>query len=75
MDDAERREFESPEPASSYPEVGSRAMQRLFVIDDTARGHWLEVQPGRYRFHASWASGIEIRVVIHEYLAGYVRWG
>jgi hypothetical protein len=74
MTDAERGEFESPEPASVWPEVGSRAMQRLVIASDSVRGQWLEVQPERYRLHASPGNGTEIRLVIHEYLACYVRW-
>ena len=38
-------------------------------------GHpWLEVQAGRYRFHASIEDGVSVRIVIHEYLGGHVQW-
>ena len=74
MSKTERHKFESPEPADFWPEVGSRAMQRLVVGGDTVHGQWIQVQPERYRFHASPANGVEIRIVIHEYLAGSVRW-
>lgn len=76
MNKAERHEFEDPEPAgiAGWPEVGSRAMQRLLEGHDMVAGGWVMVQPGRYRFHASPGNGVEIRIVIHEYLAGYVRW-
>jgi len=74
MIDIGREQFESPAPADLWPEVGSRAMQRLIVSGDAVHAPWIEVQPERYRFHASPANGIEIRIVINEYLAGYVRW-
>lgn len=60
------RDFETPPVISLWPEVGSRAMQRMHVvsvylraIDDPTRvfehqfllgPDWMEVQPGRYRY-------------------------
>ncbi|SIO58939.1 hypothetical protein [Paraburkholderia phenazinium] len=64
--------FEHPEPSEIWPEVGSRAMQR--IAENFGDPGWLEVQKGRYRFHAKAGSGIEIRIVIDEYLAAYCRW-
>lgn len=69
----EREWFETPAPASIWPEVGSRAMQRMVLGNDTTFG-WIEVQEGRYRYSARIGAGVEIRIVIHEYLAGYCRW-
>ncbi len=57
-----------------WPEVGSRAMQRLVVGGAQPEAPWLDVQEGLYRFHASPANGVEIRIVINEYLACYVHW-
>lgn len=74
MSDAQRESFEHPEHAGAWPEVGSRAMQRLIIGTDVSSGGWLDVQHGRYRFHASQAGGVEVRIVIHEYLACQVRW-
>ena len=76
MSDADRDAFESPNPEgfSAWPEIGSRAMQRMVGIDSGTEYPWLVVQSGRYRFHACVDSGISIRIVIHEYLACYVRW-
>lgn len=73
---AEQREyFENPEASSVWPEVGSRAMQRLLVEGpDVSPSAWIEAQPGRYRFHASLGNGIEVRIVIHEYLACFAQW-
>jgi hypothetical protein len=67
--------FESPEISSAWPEVGSRAMQRLLITgSDVLPSGWIEVQSGRYRFLASLGNGVEIRIVIHEYLAVFARW-
>jgi hypothetical protein len=74
MADAQREAFENPESVGAWPEVGSRAMQRLIVGTDLAPGGWLDVQPGRYRFHALQSGGVDVRLVIHEYLACHVHW-
>lgn len=74
MSNTERKAFENPEPFDVWPEVGSRAMQRLINGTDVTPGGWLNVQPGRYRFHASQGSGVDVRIVIHEYLACHVHW-
>lgn len=63
--------FEKPVPAPAWPEVGSRAMQRL---TESQAGPWLVVQPGNYRYCATVGNGIEVRIVIREYLACYARW-
>lgn len=76
MNDSDRLEFESPTSTSlsACPEVGSRALQRLVLEDGEIKIGWLEVQPERYRFRASIADGIEIRIVIHEYLSAVLHW-
>ncbi len=76
MSDSDRDSFESPctEEMSAWPEVGSRAMQRMVGIDTPPEYPWLVVQPGLYRYHASVDSGISIRIVIQEYLACHVQW-
>lgn len=74
MSESQRAAFENPEFASVWPEVGSRAMQRLVTGIDLAPGGWLVVQPERYRFHVSQVGGVEARIVMHEYLACQVRW-
>jgi hypothetical protein len=35
---------------------------------------WIDIQADRYRFHASPAGGVTVRIVIHEYLACHVHW-
>lgn len=76
MSNSEREEFEAPTASSIdvWPEVGSRALQRLLVDNNDLYSGWLEVQPRRYRYRATVANGIDIRIVIHEYLSAIVRW-
>lgn len=70
LDDEARNAFESVEAPMVWPEVGSRAMQRM------AAGEygWLEVQPGRYRFLATVGGSARIRMVLSEHLACEVLW-
>ena len=74
MSETQRYDFENPEPHGAWPEVGSRAMQRAIIGTDVTLGGWLDVQAGRYRYHASQGDGIDVRIVIHEYLACHVHW-
>jgi hypothetical protein len=74
LSEAQRHAFENPEPQEVWPEVGSRAMHRAIIGTDVSLGGWLDVQAGRYRFHASQGCGIDVRIVIHEYLACHVHW-
>ena len=74
MGEAQREAFEHPQMSSIWPEVGSRAMQRLVEGADLTIDGWIVVQPERYRYHASVSNCIDVRIVIHEYLAGHVRW-
>ena len=75
MSEAQRTAFEEPESANCWPEVGSRAMQRMLIAgNDVAPRGWIVAQPERYRYHASQVGGIEVRIVIHEYLACQVQW-
>lgn len=62
---------------AGWPEVGSRAMQRLLIFDDAAfldDDGWLEVQEGRYRFRPFADGDVGVRIVLREYLACEVRW-
>lgn len=60
---------------AGWPEVGSRAMQRLLVFDnDVCDDGWLEVQAGRYRFRPYADGDVGVRIVLREYLACEVRW-
>lgn len=76
MSKSEIEAFETPasEGVSCWPEVGSRALLHFVTGSGGPAYPWLIVQKGRYRYHASVDSGIEIRIVIQEYLACLVRW-
>lgn len=53
-----------------WPEVGSRAMQRLV---ESGEG-WISVQDDRYRYIATADSMVCVRIVLSEYLACEVTW-
>ncbi|ELT0909210.1 hypothetical protein TX452_06445 [Pseudomonas aeruginosa] len=76
MTEKERTAFESDDDAFDvWPEVGSRAMQRLLVAGtDTFTEGWLAVQEGNYRFHTSQANGLTVKIVLREYLGCEVVW-
>ena len=78
----ERRAFES-EPtedvsyAPLWPEICSRAMQRLLIVEGGVYEEgWLTVQDGRYRFRIFQpeCASVGVRLVIREYLACEVVW-
>jgi hypothetical protein len=70
----ERRSFETPICPAVFPEVGSRAMQRMLLVDDLPVHDWVVVQPGNYRYLAEVGSAISVRIVIHEYLSCRIEW-
>ncbi len=58
-----------------WPEVGSRAMNRLLILgSDAYEEIWLVMQEGRYRYGTSQDDGLRVRLVIREYLACEVAW-
>jgi hypothetical protein len=59
-----------------WPEVGSRAMQRIMIVGNMILdGGWLIIQDERYRFQAFASNGSSVvRIVIREYLACEVIW-
>lgn len=73
----EREEFERTEEGmlAGWPEVGSRAMQRLLIVrSDVWQEGWLVVQDGNYRFRISEEDGLTVKIVLREYLACQVAW-
>ena len=74
--DKERAAFEGQGgELALWPEVGSRAMQRLFVLgNDVFSEGWLVVQDGNYRFRVCKSPGVVVKMVIREYLACEVGW-
>lgn len=75
LDDTARNHFETIPSSAIWPEVGSRAMQRLIVYgrDVTGEG-WIEVQAERYRYAVIAEGAIMVRIVVSEYLACEVIW-
>ena len=77
MDQEQRERFEDHPFADSlsvFPEVGSRAMQRILIAEEDYNEGWLEVQEGRYRYLAAGEGEIVIKGVLSEYLAYEVIW-
>jgi hypothetical protein len=88
LSDEERDFIENVHLQDFYPEIGSRAMQRIvvaqfrFVGSDGSQQQnalfvhdWLEVQEGRYRYLAyEDQSGVHVKIVMHEYLYCYAHW-
>lgn len=70
----DREAFEAPPRFELFPEVGSRAMQRMFQQDGLGFP-WVVVQPGRYRYLAAGGDGLVVRMVLGEYLGCEVVWG
>lgn len=71
-----RENFEAL-PVSSlslWPEMGSRAMQRILLGADMDSEGWIVVQPSRYRYLTSVDCGVLVRMVIGQYLACEVVW-
>lgn len=77
MDEAERQAFKGSDEAglAPWPEVGSRAMQRLLVVGaDVFSEGWLVVQEGNYRFRISQEDGLTVNIVLREYLGCHIVW-
>jgi hypothetical protein len=74
MTAAEQDAFESPLASQIWPEVGSRALQRLVITEPQPQTPWIIVQDGLYRYHATADFSVTIRIAIQEYLACYVHW-
>lgn len=76
MSDGEASEFESigNGELAPWPEVGSRAIQRLVENDDSYKNGWVIVQAGRYRYAVIQSEVVEVRMVFSEYLACQVVW-
>lgn len=78
MTPAQRDHFEGRNDGglAAWPEVGTRAMQRLLVVDDQVfqEDEWLTVQHGRYRYRVTQEDGATVRMVLSEYLGCQVTW-
>lgn len=79
MEEHQRHQFENPPGERLWPEVGSRAFERMalaFAMGGPAglTNGWQVVQPGRYRYLVSYSEGVDVRMVLSEYLACQVIW-
>jgi hypothetical protein len=76
MTDEEHAAFEGQDGALEFwPEVGSRAMQRLLVAGtDVFKERWIVVQDDNYRFQTYHADGLVVKIVLREYLACEIVW-
>ncbi|MBV2147689.1 hypothetical protein KRZ98_05235 [Sphingobium sp. AS12] len=76
MNEGERETFEGwSGELAVWPELGSRAMNRLIIAgDDVYDEGWLVVQEARYRYRTSVENGLRIRFVIRDFLACEVAW-
>ena len=68
MSEEQLRMFEEPPSPRVWPEVGSRAMQRM-VLGNVG---WVVRQPGRYRYLAIGGAPVLVRAVLSEYLVAEV---
>jgi hypothetical protein len=76
LDPHAREHFETPPQPTAWPEVGTRAMQRMVVSTAGVVGlDWIAVQPGQYRYVAVAEGAVMVRFVLGEYLACEVIWG
>jgi choline dehydrogenase-like flavoprotein len=74
LNELQREHFETPPDTGVWPEVGSRAMQRLVVVDEAYSKGWVFVQEKRYRYVAIGDRSVMVRGVFSEYLAYEVIW-
>ena len=75
LDDEARAHFETVPSSCVWPEVGSRAMQRLIAFgNDVTDEGWIEVQPDRYRYFVVAEGNVLVRIVVSGYLACEIIW-
>jgi hypothetical protein len=71
--DQQRNHFEKMPEINVWPEVGSRAFQRIATGEGLENG-WVIVQPRRYRYQATAGGWLMIKLVVREYLAAEFIW-
>lgn len=64
-------DFNNAAHSDIFPEVGSRAMQRIATQGDG----WVVVQPDTYRYYVHAGTPMMVRIVIREMLYCEVTWG
>lgn len=77
MSKEEKDYFYRSHKQTFLPELGSRAMQRVVMINELdTNSYWIKVQPDKYSYSISHElGGIAVRIVIWEYLACEVVFG
>lgn len=68
LSNAEYRRFTSPSRLSLIPEIGSRAMLRVYIFEGMPHIEWITVQEGRYRYLVTVEHNIIVRLIFSEYL-------
>jgi hypothetical protein len=67
--------FDETSALSGWPEIGSRAFNRLFIAGEEAwQEGWLVVQEHRYRYLVTQEYGLRVWLVLRDYLACEVVW-
>ncbi len=83
LNEDRRAAFDAEHSSEMFPEVGSRALQRViehnpgppFGSERIVMQDWVDVQEGRYRYLAFDDHGtVTVRIVLSEYLACEVVW-
>lgn len=76
LTEEEERIFCSVSEMEKAPEIGSRAMQRLYLSEDGKPiESWIHVQDGVYSYFVSISMGLKIvRIIIQNYLACEIAW-
>ena len=74
----ERRTFESAGAGEFrlWPEIGSRAFLRACGAKPytNQKNRWIIVQPGQYRYLVDQHGGVQVQIVLSEYLVCIVNW-
>ncbi len=68
--------FFAPQNLDKAPEVGSRALQNLFIeTNSNVLSHWIDVQDNIYKYSVCVGLGfISVKILIWEYFAVQVIW-
>jgi hypothetical protein len=76
LTDEEESIFFSVSEMEKVPEIGSRAMQRLYINEDgKPMEHWINVQDDVYSYFVSTLMDLKIvRMIIRNYLACEIAW-
>lgn len=65
----QRDDFEAVYELTKYPEVGSRAANRICICGNFLFLKWNIIQEERYRYYVNCNNGYQVKIVIREFLA------